>query len=37
MPPPLSAGILLFRERNVRKKAVALVAILAGVAILCLS
>ena len=32
-----AAGVLLFHERNVRKKAVALVAILAGVAILCLS
>jgi drug/metabolite transporter (DMT)-like permease len=32
-----SLGALLFRERNLRKKALALAAILAGVAILCLA
>jgi len=31
-----AAGVLLFHERNVRKKGIALVAILAGVALLCL-
>ncbi len=31
-----AAGVLLFHERNVRKKGVALIAVLAGVALLCL-
>jgi len=31
-----AAGVLLFHERNVRKKAIALVAILVGVAFLCI-
>ena len=31
-----AAGVLLFHERNVRKKVLALVAILAGVALLCI-